>query len=410
MSARRLGRRNKFQCSPTALGHFKKKLHLLKRNLMRKILTLSGLIVFAFYVKAQPLAQPPNGGNQKAKVIQNIGPVEVMISYSSPHVHTIKGDDRTGHIWGELVHYGFADQGFGVKAAPWRAGANENTTITFSHDVTIEGKVLKAGTYGLFLATAKEGPWTWIFSNNSTSWGSFYYDQKDDALRVDVSPTDAPFTEFLTYGFDDRQINSAVAYLQWEKKRISFKIDVADVNSLYVSIMRNQLRSFSIPGFDYRNFSNAANFCARNKINLEEALSWADHAMSPFVGGQKDFNTMQAKANVLEAMGKNADAELVMQEAINLPDASVQLVHQYGRSLLNAGQREKAMKVFEFNAKKHPEDKFTPNIGLARGYTALGDKKKAIKYWEEAIKNIPEEQKGRIKFYQDEIDKLKSSN
>lgn len=376
---------------------------------MKKINTAIFFFLLAFHLNAQPLPLPPNGGNQKAKVIQNIGPVEVMIAYSSPHIHNARGEDRTGHIWGELVHFGFADQGFGVKAAPWRAGANENTTITFSNDVKIEGKDLKAGTYGLFLATAKDGAWTWIFSNNSTSWGSFYYDQKEDALRVDVTPTEAPYTEYLMYGFDDRLLNSAVAYLQWEKKRIPFKIEVADVNGIYVSKMRDQFRSFSLPGFDYRNYSNAANFCAQNKINLDEALSWADQAMNPFVGGKKEFSTLQAKANVLMALNKNTEADAVMKEAINSPDATAMMIHQYGRSLLNAGQNEKAMEIFKFNALKNPNDKFTPNVGLARGYTALGDKKNAIKCWEEAIKNIPENQKGNMKFYQDELDKLKAA-
>ncbi len=136
---------------------------------MKKLFT--GLVILAFTGCgfAQSLVSPPNGNNQKAKVIQNIGLVEVSIAYSSPKVHTPQGVDRTGHIWGELVHYGFADQGFGVKSAPWRAGANENTVISFSNDVKIEGKDLKAGSYGLFLATAKEGVWTWVFSSNTSS-------------------------------------------------------------------------------------------------------------------------------------------------------------------------------------------------------------------------------------------------
>ena len=377
---------------------------------MKKIITILVIMAYAGYSYAQSLSLPPSGNNQKAKVMQNIGPVEISIAYSSPHVHTPKGDDRIGHIWGELVQYGYNDLGFGTaKAAPWRAGANENTVIKFSHDVKIEGKDLKAGTYALFLATAKDGPWTWIFSTNTSSWGSFFYDQKEDALRVDVTPTDAPFTEYLTYGFDDRLPNSAVAYLQWEKKRISFKIDAGDVNNMYVSMMRNQLRSNV--GFDYRNFSQAANFCATNKINLDEALAWADQAMNPIpLGGKREFNTLQAKSNVLLAMGKNAEADALMQEAIHSSDASVQAIHQYGRGLLNAGQKEKAMEVFKFNAQKNlATDKFTPNVGLARGYTALGDTKNAIKYWEEAIKNIPDNQKPFIKTYQGELDKLKSA-
>ncbi|MBS1951343.1 MAG: hypothetical protein OJF59_003198 [Cytophagales bacterium] len=374
---------------------------------MKKIITTLTVIACCIMSSRAQLAQPPSGNNQKAKVIQNIGPVEVSITYSSPRVHTAQGKDRTGHIWGELVHYGFIDQQFGFsKAAPWRAGANENTTISFSHDVKVEGKDLKAGTYGLFLATAKDGPWTWVFSTNSTSWGSYFYNSAEDALRVEVMPASAPFTEYLTYGFDDRLPASAVAYLQWENKRIPLKIEVPGVNDLYVSMMRNQLRSFT--GFDYRNFSEAAIFCVQNKINLDEALLWADRAMDQSIGGREEFITLQAKSMVLAAQNKQADADAVMMRAIKQPDATVEAIHQYGRTLLNAGQKEKAMEVFKFNKEKNPSDKFTPNVGLARCYTAFGDKKNAIKYWEEAIKNIPENQKANLKLYEGELEKVKA--
>jgi hypothetical protein len=120
------------------------------------------------------------------------------------------------------VHYGFIDQGYGPsKAAPWRAGANENTTIGFSHDVTIGGKTLKAGTYGLFLDVEKDGAWNWIFSHDANNWGSYFYDQSKDALRVETYPQESAFTEWLTFGFDDRLSNATTAYLQWENKRAS---------------------------------------------------------------------------------------------------------------------------------------------------------------------------------------------
>ncbi len=373
---------------------------------MKKIIALLTLTACASFAFAQTLTQPSSGDNQKSKVSQNIGPVEVSLAYSSPDVHGPKGEDRKGHIWGELVHYGYIDQGFGpAKEAPWRAGANENTVITFSHDVKVEGQELKAGAYGLFLAAAKEGAWTWIFSKNTASWGSYFYNQKEDALRVQTTPQDAPYTEWLTYGFDARQPNSTVVYLQWENKRIPFKVEVPNINDIYVSAMRNELRSS--PGFDYRNFSAAAQFCAQNKINLDEALVWADAAMAPSVGGREEFATLQAKSDVLRAMGKDTDADAAMEKAIKTPDASVQIIHQYGRTLLAAGKKEKALEIFKFNAQKNPTEKFTPNVGLARGYTALGDKKNAIKYWEVAIKNLPDNQKQNLKFYQDEVAKLK---
>jgi len=376
---------------------------------MKKLFTVLSLVLLATVAWSQALTLPPSGDNQKAKVVQWIGPVQVSIAYNSPDVHSPSGEDRKGHIWGELVPYGYVDQGFGSsKASPWRAGSNENTTITFSHDVNVEGKPVKAGTYGLFLVVEKEGPWTWIFSNNSTSWGSYFYNQKEDALRVAVASQDAPYTEYLTYGFDERKSSSSIAYLQWENKRVPFKIEVPNVNDIYIAKMREALRSST--GFDYRNFSTAAQFCAQNKTNLDEALTWANEAMNPNIGGVEDFGTLSTKAMVLRVMGRESEAEPVMDKAIKLPGTQVNQIHQYGRMLLNAGKKEKAMEVFQYNAKMHTEEKFTTNVGLARGYTALGDKKSAVKFWELAIKNLPENQKVNLAFYEGELKKVKEGS
>lgn len=373
---------------------------------MKRILSTALSLLTIGWLAAQSLTLPPSGDNQKSKVIQWIGPVSVSILYNSPDVTGPDGKSRKDHIWGEVVHYGFIDQGFGTsKAAPWRAGANENTVITLSHDVTINGKELKAGSYGVFLVVAKEGPWTWIFSKNTGSWGSYFYSDKEDALRVEAQPESATYSEYLTYGFDNRKSNSATAFLHWENKKVGFTIEVPNVNEIYLSIIRDQLRNS--PGFDARNFSTAAQFCVTNKINLDEALVWANQAMDPNIGGSEDFNALNVKSQVLLAMGKQTEASEIMDKAIKLPGTSVNAIHQYARSLLNMGLKEKAMEVFQYNFKTHPEEKFTTYVGLARGYTAMGDKKNAIKNWETAIKNLPENQKGNIAFYEGELKKLK---
>lgn len=371
-------------------------------------------LMFSMNVTAQEtseLSTPPNGDNEHAQVSQWIGPVKISIDYHSPRVHNPVENDRTGHIWGELVHYGFVDEGFGpTKGAPWRAGANESTSITFSHDVKVEGKDLKAGTYALFLDVAKTGPWNWVFSNH-LGWGSFQYDAKDDALRVPVTPEDAPFTEFLTYGFDDRHPDSAVAFLQWEKKRIPLKIEVPNVNALYVAKMRQDLESWA--GFNYQNWQTAAQFCADHKINLEEALQWADKAIDgPFRGAtisHEDFATLSTKAAVLDAMGRDADAEAVIQKALHLPGTDAYSVYAYGMGLLRKDKKENAMKIFSFNHQQHPQDKFWTSLGLARGYTALGDKKNAIANWEIVVQNVPASLSNRTASYEAAMKKLKES-
>ncbi len=373
---------------------------------MTKLSAIALALLVSFGAFAQELTQPPSGDNQKAVVTQYMGPVSVTITYNSPDVLGPNGEDRTGKIWGEVVHYGFIDQGFGPsKSAPWRAGANENTTISFSHDVKVNGKDLKAGTYGLFLDVEKEGPWNWVFSNNSKSWGSYFYNAKEDALRVATTSEDAPYTEYLTFNFDERKPSSTVAYLQWEKKRVPMKIEVPNIDEVYVDLMRDELRGDV--AFDYQNLVAAAEFCAARKIHLDEALAWADSAIyQPFFGRQ-EFNTFRAKAMVLRAMGKEQEADAVMLTAINHHTATMQAVHQYGRSLLQEGKNEKALEIFKLNRKNHPEDSFTTYVGLARGFTAVGDKKSAIRNWELAIKNLPADQKRNQKYYEDELKKLK---
>jgi len=358
------------------------------------------------------LSLPPNGANERAEIAQWIGLVKIMISYHSPNVHGATGADRTGHIWGELVPYGLFDQGLGPsRATPWRAGANETTTVSFSHDVRIEGKELKAGTYGLFLELDKTGPWTWIFSTNSTGWGSYQYDPKDDVLRVGVNPKDAPYTEFLTYGFDDRRPDSAIAFLQWENKRIPFKIEVPNVNELYVEEMRNELKGW--PGFKYQNWQIAAQFCASHKINLDEALFWADKAITePFKGpsrGREDSSTLATKASVLQAMGRNAEADATIDKALRLPETDVVRMYLYAAGLLRIPRNEKALEIFKSNSQHHPEEKFWTYLGLAQGYTAVGDKSNAVKNWEIVLSNVPPNAQSDVPEYQKTLNQLKQS-
>ncbi len=368
------------------------------------------LVIALFFISAMAVAQisqPPSGDNQKSEVTQWIGLVKVTINYSSPNVQGPNGEDRKGKIWGGVVHYGYIDQGFGTsKAAPWRAGSNENTIISFSHDVKIGGKDVKAGTYGLFLEVEKEGPWTWILSKDASSWGSYFYNPELDVVRVQANPQDSEYTEWLTFSFTDRLPNSATAFLQWENKRVGLKIDVPNINEFYVSAMRDEMRG-STAGFQHETYITAASFCAQNKVELEQGLKWADFAITDGFVGREDFNSLSTKAQVLTAMGRDAEVEVIMDKAIKHPTASVNAVHQYARTLLASGKKEKAMEVFKYNFKAHPEDKFTPNVGLARGYTAMGDKKNAIKHWEAAIKNLPENQKQNLTFYEGELKKLK---
>lgn len=377
------------------------------KKLYNKLSITGWLICLPVFLHAQGLTLPPSGGNQKSVVSQYMGIVEARFTYNSPDVTGPGGEDRKGKIWGQLVPWGMTNLGFGTaKESPWRAGANENTVFTISHDVLVGGKSLAAGSYGFHIIPNETGSWTLIFSKNTSSWGSFYYDPAEDVLRVEVTPAACEFNEWLTFGFEDRQLESCTAFLKWENMKVPFKIEVPDINQVYLEKIRNDLRSST--GFSWTNWASAAQFCVNRKINLEEAMSWADNAISlPFIG-QENFTTLQTKSQVLFALGKEAEGKELMTKAIRHPTATLNDIHQYGRSLLTAGKNQEAMEVFKVNREKHPGDNFTTLVGLARGYAALGDKKNAIKNWEAAIKNIPEEQKVNLTFYEGELEKVRS--
>ena len=144
----------------------------------------------------------------KAEIMQTVGFTDVRIVYSRPGV---KG--RT--IWGKLVPYD----------AVWRAGANEATKITFSTDVTIEGKKLKKGAYSFFAIPGKND-WTLIFNKVADQWGAFEYNESEDALRVKVKTENAVWQEWLSYTINRASINSAVIRLEWEKIKVPFKVEV----------------------------------------------------------------------------------------------------------------------------------------------------------------------------------------
>lgn len=350
------------------------------------------------------LTTPPSGNSQKSIVTQYIGALaHVTITYSSPSVTSPTGEDRTGKIWGQLVPYGLTNQGFGTsQAAPWRAGANENTIVAFSHDVMIQGKPLKAGKYGFHIIVEESKPWTLIFSKNSSAWGSFFYDPAEDALRVEATPEKSDFHKWMTFEFIERQPASTTVALMWENIKLPFKIEVPNINELYVDQMRRELQDDI--GFDHRNWATAAAWCAQNNINLEEALTWADYAISGAFIGQEDFLTLQTKALVLQTLNRAPEAQALMDKAIQHSSATAIAIHQYGRQLMATGDKKKALEVFEYNFQRY-NGVWPTNIGLARGYAAAGQYDKALKHAQLALAQAPDEVNKN--FLMQAIEKLK---
>ncbi|HXC05673.1 MAG TPA: DUF2911 domain-containing protein [Bacteroidia bacterium] len=338
------------------------------------------LVTTGFYAQSPILKSPPNGGNKLASVSERIGITDVSIHYSRPGV---KG--REGKIYGTpIVHKGFIDMrnDYGAsKGAPWRAGANENTTIEFSTDVKVEGKDLAAGRYGFFIAY-DSSECTVIFSKNSTSWGHYFYDDKEDALRVKVKPQKLDKSvEWLRYEFMNETENSAVIALEWEKLRIPFKVET-DLVKTELDDFRLELRSGY--AWSWEALDQAAEFCIQNNTDLEEALGWAKNA----VVGLKSFHTLHVESEILEKLNRKSEADVAMKDAVKV--ASMQELHLYGRELLSQKKKEQALEIFKENARRNP-DQFTTYMGLARGYSANGDYKTALKNIHLALPLAPDE-------------------
>jgi hypothetical protein len=348
---------------------------------------LSLALCGAGFAQVPKLTLPPSGNNQKATVTQHIGPVEISIDYSSPAVHSPSGEDRRGKIWGKLVPYGLVNLGFGPnKPAPWRAGANENTVFVVSHDVEIEGKPLGAGRYGLHMIAGPE-EWTLIFNKNSSGWGSYFYEDSEDALRVVVKPKKHDYREWLTYEFTTRRPGEATAEMQWEELAVAWNIKVKNINQIYLDTLRRELTGAQ--GFDSGAYNAAAQFCLGSNTDLEQGLKWAEAAVSmPYIG-KAEFGTLSTKAQILSKLGRDAEAKAAMELALRAPATTPLEIHQYGRQLLAEKKNAEALAVFQLNAERNG-DAWPVHVGLARGYSATGDTQKALEHAKKALAQAPD--------------------
>lgn len=306
--------------------------------------------------------------SQRAAVTQRIGLTDVAIVYHSPLV-------GGRELFGKIIPYG----------KMWRAGANENTTIAFTDDVSIEGKPLTAGTYGLHMIPEQD-QWTIIFSKNSTSWGSFTYDEKEDALRVTVKPRTAEFRDSLAYTFDDLKPDSAAATLRWDKLAVPFVVWV-DVKAITERSIKNQLRN--VGGFTWSGYDEAATWCLDGNCSLEEALKWEDTSIQ----AEERFENLLTKSQILDAMGKKQDAETLRTQAMDVA-TGVQL-HVYGRGLQIQKKQDEAFAVFQINVKKRPNEWYTHGE-ISRMASARGDFPAALKEMKLALAGAPEATKQQI--------------
>ncbi len=312
--------------------------------------------------------------SQKSTLSQRIGITDISLVYYSPAVKK-----RT--IWGKLIPYGKV----------WRAGANENTVISFTHDVKVEGQLIKAGTYGLHMIPEKL-QWTIIFSKNYTSWGSYFYNKDEDVLRVKVKPVASKLQEWLTFDFNDRKADSAVLALSWEKIRVPVKIEV-DVKKIMVDNIQKELRS--LPFWYWRGTYGAAKYCFDNDTNLEDALKWVDRSINT----EENFQNVLLKSKILNKLNKPSEAAKAKKHAFKIASENDMTQHAYS---FVSKDKAKSVSILLKNTKRYKT--WTSYRTLARLYNYLKEKKNAIKYFKIALKKAPNDKKKQLK---DAISKIK---
>jgi hypothetical protein len=284
--------------------------------------------------------------SQAAEVKQRIALTDITVKYHRPLVNGRK-------IWGGLVPYGKV----------WRAGANENTTIEFNDPVSIEGQPLAKGTYGLHMIPNPDS-WTVIFSKTNTGWGSYSYKQDEDALRVNVKPRPlAEQKEALEFEFEDVKPDSTAVTLKWEKLGVPFTVSIKDADQTLQNI-RAQLKGRG--QFTWQALDEGAQFCLTRKINLDEALRWADASIQ----NEERFDNLSTKADILKALNRPDEAKTVWNHAVEIA-TPVQL-YSYGRRLQSQKQGAEGMDIFKEVAKRFPQGVYG-YLAQARIKSAAGD-------------------------------------
>ena len=284
--------------------------------------------------------------SQAAEVKQRIALTDITVKYHRPLVNGRK-------IWGGLVPYGKV----------WRAGANENTTIEFSDPVSVEGQPLAKGIYGLHMIPNPDS-WTVIFSKTNTAWKSYSYKQEEDALRVNVKPRPlAEMKEALEFEFEDLKPESTAVTLKWEKLGVPFTVSIKDSEQTLQNI-REQLKGRG--QFTWQALDEGAQFCLTRKINLDEALQWADASIQ----NEERFDNLSTKADILKALNRADEAKTTWNHAVEI--ATAPQLYSYGRRLQSQKQGTEAMEIFQQVAKRFPQTVYG-YLAQARIKSAAGD-------------------------------------
>jgi Protein of unknown function (DUF2911) len=317
-------------------------------------------LVMAASILGQPAIPLPDA-SPAATVGQRVGITDVDVSYHRPSVNKRK-------IFGGLVPYGVL----------WRAGANENTTITFSTPVKVEGQAIPAGTYGLFMIPG-ETQWTVVFSKFAGAWGTYTYDASEDAARVTVTPeTKSDVAEQMFFGFVDVTNKSAILAMRWDKTRVPVKIEV-DLPTTIRTAMRETLRTGK--HWDANAWAAAARWELRNG-DVATASTYADRALELGITG----TTLRTKAAILEKQGDAKGAGELRTRAKSLATEAETIGFTSGE-LMGAKKYDEAITYLSGYATAHPQSTQLWRVyaGLGEAYAAKGDSTKAKESFDKAM-------------------------
>jgi hypothetical protein len=340
----------------------------MRRDLLPATLLATILITCVAAGHAQSALLDLPRESQRASVSQRIGITDITIRYHRPLVKGRK-------VFGGLEPYGKV----------WRTGANENTTIEFTDPVSVEGKPLGKGIYGLHMIPT-ENDWTIIFSKNSTSWGSFTYNRAEDALRVTVKSHPDEMHEALTFDFDDPKPNSTTVTMRWDRLAVPFKVEV-DTPKIVEESLRNQLRGRA--QYEWEAGNEAAAYLADNKLNPDEGLKYVTASIQI----EERFENLITKARVLDLLNRKDEATTARSKALAMGTA-IQ-VHVYGRQLQLRGNQDEAFAVYRTNIKKYP-DHWLAHNEAARLACAKGDFDTAVKEMKVAAAGANDQNKPAI--------------
>lgn len=336
-----------------------------------KVIFLSFFFLIAHSLTQAQDVGAPTRVSQSRTTTANIGKADIAIKYHSPSVNGRK-------IFGGLVPYDFVVDG---KEYPWRAGSNERTLITFSHDVRVEGKPLKAGEYG-FIILVSEKEWTLIFSSGKT-WGAFNYDKANDVLRIPVKTQQVPFQEWLSYEFTNPESESVDVVLRWERTAVSFKVETDALFNIIADLEAKEEKAAN----DYQEL--AIRTLEKNPEAKDKALQYLETSKSQLDQAEEGqfkthymFTYMFLKGELLKKMNRVQEGEALIAEA--LKNTTGFPIYYYAlNKYMNEGKQKEGLKLLLDDLKTHPKN-YPTYLALGEIFQKEGDQKSAVENFKKA--------------------------